>query len=118
MTHEPIEDPVFGTLSWDDSLNWWYAEVDLTPKHTAEVFIDWDEDESLEVVLARCRAVFERVRKNEFRYRLDTAAALLELDNETWRQDEDEVQTRDSFARKLSLASLYLRQDGSVELWV
>jgi hypothetical protein len=117
MKRKPIEDVVFGTLTWDDRRDWWVASVPLTPKHEVEVTVDWDEEEPLTEVLARCRAAFLRLRNDEWGYRLATADELLELYNDTRRQSDAPEETRESFARKLKLHEVGLNSDGSADLW-
>jgi hypothetical protein len=116
MTHDPINDPVFGTLTWDGKRHQWFVQVRLTPKHRIDVTIDWDEREPLEELLARCRTAFLRVRNDEQAYRQATADAMLESCN-AWREEDTAEETRESFARKIELGLIVLRSDGQVELW-
>jgi hypothetical protein len=117
MKREAIEDAVFGTLTWSEQDHWWSADMTLTSKHEVEVTIDWDEEEPLREVLARCRVAFLRLRSDEWDYRLATAANLVEVYNDAWRPRDAPKETRESFARKLELATVGLSSEGAAELW-
>jgi hypothetical protein len=44
---DPFIDSLFGKLTWNARVGWWFGEVALTPKHTIEVYIVDEPDHTL-----------------------------------------------------------------------
>src|SRR5262245_18173788 len=117
MSHGPITDPIFGELSWDEKHHWWRGRVALTPKHTIDVDIDWDEEVPIEELLEVCRDTYQQLRQNEYAHRMKIATELFELAGPIWSDLEIREETPASVARKIWVWSVTLYGDGASELW-
>jgi hypothetical protein len=110
---EPVDDPLFGPLQWDESLDWWVGSVDFLPGLRIDVFIVHEYDgATAQEELAQARRVFGRLKERELEYRRWSAAQLL------WsRWNKHEPMTVDAITELLRVATLEVSPDGSASIY-
>jgi len=111
---EPIEDELFGTLSYDARHRWYRAQVEFSPGHRVELDISVegvDPDNAIE----RARQIFPRVQAQEAALRRAAVSEKLALYNNQWSQGERI--DADEFSRRMALSSVTIHPEGEVELW-
>lgn len=111
---EPIEDELFGTLSYDASLRWYRAQVQFSPGQRVDLSISV-EGVDPDAAIGRARQVFSRVQSQEAALRRAAACEKLALYNEQWNQGEKI--DADEFSRRIALSSVTIHPEGEVELW-
>src|SRR3954453_15958136 len=96
-----LEHPVFGTMT-QERHGGWRAYAWLTPKHRLDVVVEFDADEDtpLRQILDQAAAILQRIRQEEWSYRLSVTDRQLYNYNEGWRQEEDPVLDRETFSHK------------------
>ena len=108
---ESLQDPILGPLHWDDRLQWWIGEADLTPGRSIEFFISPGDDDP-EAVLGRARTGLERIQSNHLEYRRWTAVQVVD---DRWNTEED--MTVEEITALLQLASIDFHPDGGAVLY-
>jgi hypothetical protein len=111
MKMENITDKTFGVLEWDNQLNLYSTQVELSPIHQVQVNFHIESS----VALERIRQVYEGIQAQESALRQATADALLVLHNDTWNEQE-EINTQE-FMRRMNLEAITFYEDGTSELF-
>jgi len=114
MMYPPIEDVLFGTLKYDASVGWYYAEVEFSPGQCVRVCISiegFDPDTAVE----QARGIFGAVQAEEGQLRRLAAQEKLSLYNDHWSQGERINQ--DEFARRMKFSSITFHPEGWIDLW-
>ena len=113
MTLEPIHDPVFGTLTWDDGFLAWMGKIEWSPITHVEVLLSLNsEDRSGSFRVTR--ESLKWVRSQEPDIRRLVAEELLDWCNDHFRRQNPVSEAE--FLRGVKLHQLRLEDDGS--LWV
>jgi hypothetical protein len=113
---QSVDDEVLGTLKWDEQLNWYVGEVQLTPKKQIRVNIDVGTDGAgLIAAIERARQAYKRIQAQEYKLRLAATDALLDLHNDTWN-DGDKIGP-EIFMGRMDLETISLYADGTAELY-
>jgi hypothetical protein len=110
-----VRDPVIGVLRYNADLAWW--EGDLPGDDDAALYVDGAPDPTPEW-LQQLRATVTAARGLVGEAIEFAAGQLLEEHDERWRDGDDEPLTAEAFARAVSLSSLALRADGTVEIYL
>jgi hypothetical protein len=112
---DKIQDAVFGELQWDDTVEWWRSQLEISPGHRIRVLI-YGRD--LDAVLEARRGTYLRIRDAEPELRAATAAMLLELAEE-WRDQAEEPEpiTLESLAKRMTLTDILMYDDQTAELY-
>jgi len=119
---EELKNPVivyterFGDLALDRSVSWFEGEVKWNGE---QVRINFNTDEDLD--LSASLEVAEKLLDEQeiWKQNVDEYAAkeLLPLKNEHWRNESESAITVEQFKSRLSLVSISLNPDGSIEFW-
>jgi hypothetical protein len=112
---DKIQDAVFGKLEWDDTVDWWLSELEISPGHSVKVSI-FGRD--LDAVLGARRAMFVHIRETESQLRAAIAAKMLEL-AEQWRDEEEEPEpiTLESLTKRMKLTNIVMFEGQTIELY-
>lgn len=116
MEKPPLKDELLGTLTWDDTLDYWTGEAVMAGIGPVRISVDTEDEEITPAeALANTHGTYLILRNREPEVRDFAAAALLETHNQAWSQGEaiDEV----AFAEQLSLEDISFHPDGSAELF-
>jgi hypothetical protein len=118
MSGATVNDPVFGELRWHE-WGFFLGKVSLTPKHrvTISVLADPGDDPAEGIAFVVYRDTFNRIRRNEYGCRCATAAFCVKDFNSTWRDQGDQEESIDSFARKLQLHLVEVFASGEATLY-
>ncbi len=111
---ESLEDSVLKSLVWDDLLQWWSSEFDLSPNRRVEIFISPENgspDEPSEL-FSWVRAGLMRIQSTDHEYRRWTAAQVIDT-----RWNTEEPMTVEEITDLLRLASIDFHPDGSAGLY-
>ena len=111
---EPIEDKLFGTLSYDASVRWYRAQVEFSPGRRVELSISV-EGVDPDAAVEQAHQIFPRVQSQGAALRRAAAQEKLALYNDHWSQGERI--DADEFARRITLSSITIHPEGEVELW-
>ncbi len=106
-----MQDPVLGSLDWDDQLQWWIGGAKISPDHSVEIFISPGDDPQ-DAVLSRVRTGLERIRSNDLEYRRWTAEQVVD---DRWNSAE--AMTAEEITALLQLASIDFHPDGGAGLY-
>lgn len=107
-----VDDPVFGPLRYDGTLDWWIGTVEFTPGGRVDVFIDHDPDVDPADEVAAAARRFAHFRTHEPEHRRQSAGRLVET-----RWNADEPMTADDVAGLLRVASLTFLSDGRMQVY-
>ena len=113
MREQTIEDEILGTLTWDDSLEWWEGKQEIAPGHMISLSVS-PNDEPSETVLELARQAFVRVQRDEVVFRQTGANFLLALHNEEW--NDGPPTDRDAFINRMAMSEFAVYDDGSVSI--
>ena len=111
---EPIEDKLFGTLSYDASVRWYRAQVEFSPGRRVELSISV-EGVDPDAAVEQAHQIFPRVQSQGAALRRAAAQEKLALYNDHWSQGERI--DADEFARRITLSSITIHPEGEVESW-
>ena len=108
-----VNDPVFGTLEWEEAFDWWCSTLEFALEVEVSIF-----GRDLDAVLEARRASFVRTRDREVKLKATIARKMLKL-AEDWRDEEEEPEpiTLESFKQRISLSELHLHPDGTAQLF-
>ncbi|MBY0460780.1 MAG: DUF2262 domain-containing protein, partial [Gemmataceae bacterium] len=110
----PIDDPVFGKLTWDDDLDQWDGRVELKPGLEVDCHLDPTDGQDEKIVGAG-RKFVAWLRKKEPAARRYAASELLDTHNDGWN-DGDPISAR-TFASRMTLETASLQSDGGAALY-
>jgi hypothetical protein len=116
VADDPIIDDSSGPMVWEESLEWWTGDVEISPgrRVRAHVSVMGDDVPSLAIVTDRARWALDRLRGQEESYRRSAAADLPAIHNGSWNDDEPIDEQR--FIERMAFESVTFYPDGSVEL--
>jgi len=113
MQEQTVEDKVFGTLTWNKSLNCWQGQREAMPGCIVSVTV-LAEDTPLATVLNGARPAFQRLRTGETALRQAAADALLSLYNTSW--NDDPPLDSGAFMARMTLTEFAAYEDGGVDI--
>jgi hypothetical protein len=127
MMAKTIDDPVLGHLVWDDGMNWYTGETEVTRGHKADLYLDRDNrafwsgqtdipagppsEEKLPSFLARAAGTLQRLRRDDVRLRRLAAEAL----RQRYPDHVKPLSVREAAAR-LWVMDAYIWHDGSARI--
>ena len=114
MPSPTFSDPLFGTLIWNEQIQWWEGVVTLAPGHRVTISFIPDPGE-LEQLLAYVKPLFAVIRADDLPLRRAAAKALLDVYNDEWNED-DPIEAEE-FIDRILLDALVYYGDGSAELY-
>ncbi|VTR99857.1 DUF2262 domain-containing protein [Tuwongella immobilis] len=122
---DDLIDPELGTLDWDDQLQYWRNEdFPLSERGTISLSLSPSSDDDhapprCESLLALLRSSIAWVRRHEPDLRLAVALRMIDLYNETWREDEFDPTpiNAETFADRIHLTSLDVDAEGELTLY-
>lgn len=111
-----VENPWFGTLTLDRSLNWFCG----SPTWANEVIglnLSMDNCDSIEQPLAVAGELWDS--ETEWNNKIIECAVqyLLPLKNDTWLEEGEAELTADDFKKRISLEAITVYPDGTFEFW-
>ncbi len=109
-------DSRFGTFTLDRRADWLEAETNWGPDNVRLTFPAGTVEEQ-ERSLAIARALWDDHDAWRHRMRDRILANLLMLKNEIWLEDNEPEVTADEFIRRLTVETVHIHPDGSVEFW-
>lgn len=108
-------DEAFGSLAWDDRLDWWTGATEFAPGHRIDLHVEAPNDPSaLRAAAERAEPAWVRLRGDDAAVRAAVAGQMTAAHNEFCAPD-DEV-TVGQFADRLRLLSAKFEVAGTVEL--
>ena len=110
--HQPILDPVFGILSWDERYLAWVGRVDWSPSLQPEVLVALDRDGSGD--LAAIHDSWNWVRANEPTIRRQVIDEVLHECNEEYRPESPA--TREELMASIELHQIRLEDNKSLRI--
>ncbi len=121
MVEKVIHDEILGTLTWNNSLDWWEGQAELSPGRLVRISLSVDDEKAGDEVAGEAtdrepaRRALVRLQEHEPEARIAAADELLEIYNTEWNDvaplDEDE------FTARLTLNDVSLSFNGSAELF-
>jgi hypothetical protein len=81
-------DEILGTLR--EANGNWHGRVEIAPGYGINISLLCDEEDSLDLLIARARRLIELFRRNELGLRRAVSERMLELYNDTWRDPKDD----------------------------
>ncbi len=111
-----VEDPFFGTLELDRSLNWYEKTFEWNSR-PVQLCLSRDDSPDEGMLFRHARSLWDQQEQWEQRVRDYAVEELLDLKNDTWL-DEDEGEeelTPEQFVERMSLESIVVYPDGAFE---
>ena len=113
--NDAIEDPEFGLLTWDQSLDWWEGSICLSSEEPFHLYVlarpDWSTNRA---ITAEARRAIERIRGLEGACREYAATQLLAMQNAEW--SDGTTVSRADFVRRLTPESVEIHENGYSEV--
>ena len=98
---EYVAHPVLGTLHWLPEFSHWYVQLAFAPSGQLDLIVDPGDGDRHEF-LSRAAELFQWAMVNERRVLADAMQArLLELYNNSWRQDGEPEMSSDALTAQL-----------------
>ena len=113
MREQTIEDKTFGTLIWDDSLEWWEGKREIAPGHFVSIAVS-PGDKPSETVLEQARQSLKHLQSEDLAFRRFAADTLLALHNEEW--NDGPPTDGETFAGRMTLTEFAAYEDGRAEI--
>jgi hypothetical protein len=113
---ENYVDRDFGALVFDSKADWYEGSRDWEGQRVA-FHVHAESSADLERGLEIGRKVWSDQRGWSERVREFAVANLLELQNETWSEDEADKVTADEFRGRMKLKSIGVYEDGAIVFW-
>jgi hypothetical protein len=113
-----FHDEVLGALTWNEDLEWWEGQTQLTPGHPIQFSISQEEVDAAAQPTAevqQARRVIAFLREHEEEARVVAADEVLELYNLEW--NEGDPLSEEEFMSRLTLDDISIAFDGSAELF-
>ncbi|MCI0458931.1 MAG: hypothetical protein L0Z62_18390 [Gemmataceae bacterium] len=99
---ENLTHPVLGTLGWLPEYSHWFTQLRLPSGEWLDVIVDPGDTDRFEF-LPRAAELFRWAFDNERRVLAEAMRAeLLELYNDTWRQDDEPILSSEELAARLA----------------
>jgi hypothetical protein len=114
MNAPPLQDEFFGTLQWDERVNWYETKMTFPDGLRVSVSIPV-EGEPAPTAIRRARSVFPTIQSREPEYREAATTQLLDLHNDTWNEG-DEIDAA-TFKSRMSLESIVIYPSGGAEIY-
>lgn len=113
---EPIQDPLLGPLTWDET--WWKFDAGPILGRSVEALIipDPSWDPLSEASRARIRACLDWIRSNEPSIRAHIGTDMFDWWLDSYASEEDEVHTPEEFAAAIELEGITFAADGLARL--
>ena len=117
MNKLPRQDETFGTLIWDDTLDYWTGLVALPSVGPVRISVDAEDDEEItpEEAFHNAHRAYLALREKEPDARAFAAEALLDVYNREWNVNTPLEE--DAFVEQLTLEDITFSPDGSLELF-
>ncbi|MBX9685948.1 MAG: DUF2262 domain-containing protein [Candidatus Obscuribacterales bacterium] len=109
-----LTDARFGTLSFDRSLNWFECAADWQGKRI-HLYIALDKEDSAEASLENAGRLFLESSDWEAKIRDFAVESLLELKNDTWLDEDEEMVNAAEFKERISLQTITVYANGDFE---
>ena len=113
MQNPTVKDETFGTLTWDENLEWWEGKKEIRPGQIVSVSISAD-DVPLDTVLEQARQMFQHVQAAEPALRRSAADTLLVRYNSSW--NEGPPIDANTFLLRITMTAFSVYADGSAEI--
>lgn len=111
-----IEDAVFGKLIWEKEYGWWSGELKFSPESIAKIRINAENETDTDAISAAHR-LFEKIRVSDSEIRNFAADELLELHNESWREDDEAEISREDFCSRIKITSVNFEGEGDITIY-
>jgi len=112
---KPFVDPVLGTLTWNDNLDWWDARLELRPGLAISVHVAPGAGEDDATAVATGRRFIDWLRSHEPDACRFAATKLLNTHNSSWN-DEEPISAQ-AFAERMTLDAVGIDPEGSASLY-
>lgn len=111
-----LSDEQFGTLNWDNRLEWWGGTLALYQHPEVELYINAPcLHEGDTTITDEVRQAFKICLESEQKARQKACDQLLSIHNEHW--NEDAPTSAEEFKRRLIFDTIILYPDGSAEIY-
>lgn len=111
-----INDEVLGTLSYDERVDWYEANIRVGGSDLS-VCVSADEEGSFQPALERARQLHASLQGYAEKAKQYAVAQLLELKNDSWLGEEEEPVSPGEFAQRMTLESTVIGGDGTVTFY-
>lgn len=112
MTTIEIYDDLFGHLEWDEQLKWWegYTIID---NQQVQTYLSCDKTQKISEVV---RTTFQICKDRNFDYREAIVAEMLDLYNESWREEGNDSIDEATFLSIIEFESIHANSDGRIDI--
>ena len=111
-----IDHPLFGKLVYDRRYNWFSGHTTWN-QEPVEITLACEDPDHPECALATADALFQDEIGWLIRVQDYAVARLLELKNDTWIEDDEEVVSRDEFISRMTLETIAIDAAGNFTFW-
>ncbi len=113
MPDSIVVDDVLGTLTWDETYQWYQGKLEVAPGFWTELRL-LPDDKTRQADLARARQAAQHLQRQEVALREAAADALLPRHNDVW--NDGSPIDRETFVGRMTLEGLTVYGDGSAAL--
>ena len=112
----PIPDEIIGMLTFNERFQWFETKYQ-TKGYSFELDIDIDNRAEVIKKLPMVREIITHLESIDQKMRQFAVEQLLELKNETWREEGEPELTKADFTARMSIETISFNDDGEYEIW-
>lgn len=112
----PIKDNIIGEITFDEDLQWFETKYKANGC-SFELYINTDSRNEAISLLPTVRDVISGLEVIDHKAREFACEELLELKNDSWLDEDEELITKEEFASKMSIDTISFQEDGEIEIW-
>ncbi len=116
VQNPPIRDEIIGTLNFNEQHQWFKTKY-VTQGNSFEVYIDIGNRAEVMKNLPMVREILIHLESVNQKMRDFAAEQLLELKNETWREEGEPELSKADFMARMSIETISFNEDGEYKIW-
>jgi hypothetical protein len=113
---DALNHPIFGEVRWQEEYGWWFAQVRDAAGEWLDVVIEPDEGDRRAVIEPAAQLSTRALKAERQIIKAAIRSELLELYNDTWRQEGERKLTADQLLGRLEFVYIGLRPTWDVPI--
>ena len=107
---EAIQDGSLGKITYNDQLRWYEAEVD-----NYRLYLSCEDQNQANQCLTHTQSYLQERSELNQKAAVFSCESLISIKNDTWLEDDEKALSKDQFISRLTLESVTIYPDASME---